>query len=101
VNSRATAKHRGLLEAVNSGKRLPAFASGGFVGLSNFTNSFAPSNTVSISVSGGARDKDFAQQIAGHVGKALSPKSDGFRRGRAQQLAAIHLAGARALGRSA
>lgn len=96
VNAKATAKHRGLLEAVNSGKRLPAFAGGGFVGLSNFTNSFSPSNTVSINVSGGARDKDFAQQIAGHVGKALSPKSDGFRRGRDSQLAAAFRAGAAA-----
>ncbi len=101
VNAEATSKHRGLLEAVNSGKRLPAFAGGGFVGMSNYAPSSTYSPSVSVNVSGGSRDATFAQQIADHVGNALaSQKPDGFRRGRGQQLADLHRAGALAFARN-
>ena len=102
VNAKATAKHRGLLEAVNSGKRLPAFAGGGFVGMSNYAPSSTYSPSVSVNVSGGSRDATFAQQIADHVGNALAANArpDGFRRGRGQQLSDLHRAGALAFAKN-
>ncbi|MCB1522487.1 MAG: tape measure protein [Rhodoblastus sp.] len=102
VNAKAVSRHRGLLEAVNSGRRLPAFAGGGFVGMSSYAPSSVYSPSVNVHVAGGARDAGFAKQIADHVGVALAAqgKPDGFRRNRGQQLAELHRAGALAFARN-
>jgi tape measure domain-containing protein len=101
VSASATARHRGVLEAINNGKRLPAFAGGGFVGMNAFSQSSSYQPTVNVNVSGGGRDAGFAKQVADHVGDALAAqKPDGFRRGRDQQLAGAFRAMARAHGRN-
>ncbi|ADH89369.1 tail tape measure protein TP901 core region [Ancylobacter novellus DSM 506] len=81
VNAAATARHRALLDAINAGVALPAFASGGIVrspgaggrGATVQSISFAP--TISVSVEGGSRGPAadeamgarIAEQIEGQI----------------------------------
>ncbi|MDF2810570.1 MAG: tail tape measure protein core region [Microvirga sp.] len=81
VNAAATARHRALLDAINGGVSLPAFASGGIVrspraggrGAAVQSISFAP--TISVSVEGGSRGPAadeamgarIAEQIEGQI----------------------------------
>jgi hypothetical protein len=79
VNARATAKHRALLEAINSG-RVPAFAHGGSVGggdnvtrIMPAANGNSPAVTVNapITVNGSAGTPEQNDDLARRMSKQL------------------------------
>jgi hypothetical protein len=99
TNAKATSKHRGLLESINSG-RVPKFAAGGMVGGDTFahTSSYSPTTHISIAGSGNARtDAALAQRVQGVVSGAMEKQqADRFRRSGPQMHAAAFQAGQRA-----
>ena len=101
VNAGATAKHRGVLEAINSGKA-PKFATGGIVSSANnfaSSTSYAPTVHVNVASSGDRRqDNALGKMVAAEVAAVVNPP-DRFRRSEGQQQAAaaaqLQTAGAR------
>ncbi len=88
VNAKATAKHRGLLEAINSGAAVARYASGGQVGGgtasapqlvatggATVSQSFAPviSPTINLTAAGGAPEQNahLAAQVSKQVTESL------------------------------
>jgi hypothetical protein len=90
TNAKATSKHRGLLESINSG-RAPKFAAGGMVGGDTFANtsSYSPVTNVNITGSGNARtDAALATRVQGVVSGAMEKQqADRFRLSGHQKMA--------------
>jgi len=104
VNAGAAGQHGALLEMINSGKA-PRFAVGGFVGGTSLAHAttYAPSTTINLTGSGNPKqDAVMAAQVKDAVGAALAAhtKTDTFRRGSQQQMAAAFRAMSRAYARN-
>ncbi|MEE3070354.1 MAG: hypothetical protein VX378_04585, partial [Pseudomonadota bacterium] len=92
VNAAATQQHRGLLEAINSGGSLPAFATGGYVGggassMSAFQPSFQIINNSSGAITGEVEEttsptggRAYRLVLADQVGDALVAPGGGASR---------------------
>lgn len=77
VNAQATAKHRPLLDAINSG-RAPGFADGGLVGgssrrglVSSAGGNVTISPTIAVKVEGGSRGEAADQKLGENVAKQV------------------------------